>query len=214
MTRRLSLENFDGAPRRAADPAPKPQAEPAASQPDVEALRAEAYEAGYNSGWDDSHAEAVRAQTSISSDLAQTLSDVRFTYEEARVDLLAAIRPVIETIIEQLLPRLAAEGLTASVAHELLPLIDTASDLRFELRAAPDVVPVVEKLITLRSDIDLRVQPEPTYSGAQVSLRMGSESRTIDLGDAVDKISAELRSFTDRLLNDTARPHSAGDNAG
>ena len=200
MSKRLSLEEFDDGiaqPPPAAEPAPPA---PAAPQIDVDAIRLEGYDTGYKSGWDDCHAEHLKSEDAIGSDLVQALREVKLTYQDARGDVLTAIRPVIEAIIERLLPKLATDGLGAMVSQELLPLIEDAADLRCELVAAPSVIPLLQKIVSRHSEIDVRLRPEPTYSTAQVSLRMGAEAREVDLGDAVAQISREIDEFTSRLI--------------
>lgn len=196
MSRRLSLEDFDG----------PEQVAPVRTEPvpdiDVDALRSAAFEDGYKSGWDDCHAEHLKSEDAVASDLGQSLRDAELSYREARRDVLSAIKPVIDTIISQLLPKLATDGLSATVAQELMPMLQDASELEPELFCAPAMVPVLQSLIGKRDDLTIRLQPEPSFTGAQVALRLGAESRDIDLGEAVEKIAEELAAFTDRLIAD------------
>ncbi|MEM9317789.1 MAG: hypothetical protein AAGA70_02145 [Pseudomonadota bacterium] len=198
MTRRISLEDFDSAPK--AQPEPKVPPPPTEPEIDIEGIRAAAFEDGYKSGWDDCHAENVKSEQAVSSDLLQSLKDMELTFQEARGDVLAAIRPVIDAIIEQLLPKLATDGLSAMVAKELMPLLEDAADLQAELLGSPQVVPILRKLVDLRDDTSVRIRPEPSFSAAQVSLRLGSEARDVDLTTAVEQISSELDQFTARLI--------------
>jgi len=198
MTRRLSLEEFDGAPPKA--PAQRePEREPSI---DADAIRSSAYEDGYKSGWDDCHAEHLKSEEAIASDLARNLQDMELTYREARGDVLAAIKPVLDTIIDQVLPKIASEGLSAMVAQELMPHLSDASDLRPELQCAPNLAPVLQKLMERRADISVVIKPEPEFSGAQVALRLGAEARNIDLTGALEQIGQELGAFTERLISD------------
>ena len=198
MTRRISLEDFDGLetnpPQRAA-PTPVVTV-------DTDALRSAAFEEGYKSGWDDCHAEHLKSEQAISSDLARSLRDMETTYRDARSDVLSALKPVIDAIVEQVLPKIASEGLGAMVAQELMPHLQVASELEPELQCAPDVVPILQKLVDHRDDISVRIRPETSFSGAQVALCLGAEARNIDLTSAMDQIGQELSSFTNRLIAD------------
>lgn len=198
MSRRVSLEDFDGTAPRPAPRAPAPQ------PPDIDedALRSAGFEDGYKSGWDDCRAEHQKSELAVSSDLAQSLRDVEVTYHDARRDVLTAIKPVIDTIIAQVLPKIASEGLGAMVAQEIMPHLDAASELEAELHCAPDVVPVLQRLLNDREDLPVHIRPVPSFSGAQVALRMGAEARNIELSAAIDQISHELSSFTERLMAD------------
>lgn len=196
MSRRIALEDFDGpAQQTTVRPEPQPQI-------DQDAIRSAAFEEGYKSGWDDCRAEHLNSEKALSSDLAQAMSDAGVTYRDARRDVLTAIKPLIETIVSQLLPKLASDGLAALVAQELMPLLQEASDLEPELFCAPKVAPIIQNLLQKREDLNFRIRQEPTFTGAQVLIRFGSEAREIDLSEAVAQIGSELETFTERLITD------------
>lgn len=200
MTRRISLEDFDGeTPKREI---PVEPTTPQAPEVDTDALRSAGYEEGYKSGWDDCHAEHLKSEQAVASDLARSLRDMETTYRDARSDVLMAIKPVLDSITEQVLPKIASDGLSAMVAQELMPHLETASQLEPELQCAADMVPVLQKLFDDYDDITVRIRPQPSFSGAQVSLRMGAEARNIELSAAIDEISKELSTFTERLIAD------------
>lgn len=194
MTRPLNLDDF-GADADLS--APEPDTDPGQ---DLESMRLDAYEEGYKSGWDDSRAAQSKSDTAIADDLAQAIRDANFSYHEARGDVLAAIRPVIEAIVEQVLPSLARGGLAAAVTAELIPALEQAAHLDCELVAAPDTIPILVKLMEDVSGLEVKMRPEPTFSPAQVSLRMGAETREVDLSRAVAEIGRELDQFTQRLI--------------
>ena len=198
MTRRISLEDFDGPETNP----PKQEALEPVVAVDTDALRSVAFEEGYKSGWDDCHAEHLKSEQAVSSDLARSLRDMETTYRDARSDVLSALKPVIDAIVEQVLPKIASDGLGAMVAQELMPHLEEASELEPELQCAPVMVPILQKLIDLRDDVSVRIRPETSFSGAQVALRLGAEARNIDLTSAMDQIGQELSSFTDRLIAD------------
>ena len=198
MTRRISLEDFDGPEK--SPPRQEPM-EPVVAV-DTDALRSVAFEEGYKSGWDDCHAEHLKSEQAVSSDLARSLRDMEATYRDARSDVLSALKPVIDAIVEQVLPKIASDGLGAMVAQELMPHLAEASDLEPELQCAPAMVPILQKLVDLRDDVSVRIRPETSFSGSQVALRLGAEARNIDLTSAMDQIGKELSSFTDRLIAD------------
>ncbi|MEM6609244.1 MAG: hypothetical protein AAF689_11725 [Pseudomonadota bacterium] len=207
MSRRVSLEDFDGAaapPERAVETPKMPEF-------DVDKLRSEAYEDGYKNGWDDCHAEHIKSESAVSSDLAQSLKDMEFTYREARADVLAALRPLIDAIISQLLPKLATDGLSAMVAKELVPFMEDAAELEPELLGAPAILPILQKLVDQEDGLSVKIRPEPSFSVAQVSLRLGAEARDIDLSSAVEAIGKELDQFTARLIADIAPKNRSGD---
>lgn len=198
MSRRVSLEEFDGPEQLVAPP------QIAAAEPlvDLDALRSGAFEEGYKSGWEDCRAEQHKAEDGISSDLAQSLKSVDLTYRDARRDVLSAIKPLIDAIVSQLLPKLGEAGLGAVVAQELMPMLQSGSELEPELRCAPQIGPVLQNLIEKRQELNIRVAQDTSLGSAQVTLRLGAEARDIDLDAAIEKIGTEFETFTDRLIAD------------
>lgn len=198
MTRRISLEDFDGSTQRT-EATPQPTQLP---EVDTDALRTEGYEAGYKSGWDDCHAEHLKSEENVGSDLARSLRDIEATYAEARADVLSAIRPVINTIVGQVLPEIANEALGALVTQELLPHLSDAVNVEPELLCSSEALPILRKLLASQDGISVNVRPDPGFSGAQVALSFGAETRNIELSAAVDAIGKELASFTERLIQE------------
>ncbi|MBF9035264.1 flagellar biosynthesis protein [Rhodobacterales bacterium HKCCE2091] len=195
MTRRLFLEEFGSEVEELEPAPPPPEREP---DIDLEGMRLDAYEAGYKSGWDDCRAAQSESEAGLSGDLGQAIRDAGFTYHEARAGVLAAIRPVLEAMVEQVLPVLSTSGLAAMVAAELMPRIEAAADLQCQLVASPALLPRLEKLVEA-AGVEVRLVGEPAYSDAQVSLRMGAETHEIDLARATEEIAEELRRYTEGL---------------
>lgn len=207
MAHSLKLEDF-GAP----GPAPGGNGETGGHPlpADLETLRLDAYEAGYRSGWDDCAAAESEAQRRIGADLARNLSDMRFSYHEARADVLASLEPLFGGILERLLPAIVAEGIVPAVAAELSAAAERAAELSCEILAAPAVCPALEKLLEAQGATDLRLVPEPAFAEGQVSLRFASETRDIDLGAAAEQISRAMTEFVAEL---SSRPEAQGKGA-
>ena len=67
----------------------------AASSDEQESVRLEAFEKGYQAGWDDSSIAHQTEREKVSSELAQNLQDMSFTYHEAYAKLSLAMKPLL-----------------------------------------------------------------------------------------------------------------------
>ena len=91
----------------------------------LEEERLEAFERGYQAGWDDCAKSQMEESRRITADLAQNLQDLSFTYEEAYAAVMQALHPLLEQMIAAVLPRLARDSLVPR-------LVETVHDIARE----------------------------------------------------------------------------------
>ena len=184
--RRLDLDDFG---------APDVRGASLSASADLDAVKLDAFEAGYRDGWDDCLAAEQSNRTQIGADLARGIADLSFTYAEARGDVLAALRPFLEGIADQFLPAVAAEALIPTVQTEIARLLAHVPDARGAVIAAPSVCPALEALVRDHVPAEITILPEPAYAEGHVTLRFGEELREIDLTAAADRIATSIRAF-------------------
>ncbi|AHM03723.1 putative flagellar biosynthesis/type III secretory pathway protein [Roseibacterium elongatum DSM 19469] len=196
MSRPLSLTDFAVPQGPAVADASAPATPEAATESDQEEARLAAFEQGYRSGWDDCAAAEAEERGRVGADLAANLRDMSHGYEATRREVLMALDPLFEAVIARLLPDLAAAAVIPVVQAELSRIATELSGGRAELVAAPSAIPVLERLVETMPEHDIRLQPEPAYADAQVSIRFASEQRDIDLGAAAEQMAEAIRAFT------------------
>lgn len=188
MTRPLDFEDFAKTP---ADRAAQVQAE-------ADTIRQSAYEMGYKSGWEDCAATAEAESATIGADLAQSLRELSFTYEEARQDVIAGLRPLLEGIASQLLPRLAAEAVLPILDAEIATILAQRGVMQIEIMVAPDLCPAIARLVERHVDVPLSVKPEPAFGPGRVALHFAGEEQEINLDTAAALIAQALRDFIEQ----------------
>ena len=95
---------------------------PSVAVPDegaLEAAKLEGFDGGYRAGWDDAIKAQSDDQSRISSDFAQNLQDLSFTYHEACNQVLNAISPLLEEVVVKLLPAALHQTLGLHLAEQL-----------------------------------------------------------------------------------------------
>lgn len=195
MTRRLVLRDFASAQpdpalqRSADDPTHSPR-------PDDGPDALEVYDEGYKCGWADCAAAEVEERNAIGADLAQNLSEAQLTYETARRDVIAALGPFFADVAETLLPRMAAAALAPTVLAELGALAEGQTAPRIEVRAAPSACAALERLGETEQLSNLTVRAEPAFAEGQVSIRVGTEQRDLDMAGAAARIADAIASFS------------------
>lgn len=209
MSRHLQLEDFAD-PTTGAEDAKQATQAPHPSPEPSEQDGLDVYEAGYKSGWDDCAAAEAENQRRIGADLASNLQDMRFTYADARRDVLEALAPLFEEMASQLLPAFAAEAVAPVVIGELQVIAQEASIGDAILTASPAAAPVLQRLIDAQDDLEIRLQVEPAFADGQVSIRYGNERRDIDLGEATARMSEAIRAFVGDARDGENRTHFEG----
>ncbi len=163
---------------------------------ELEALRLEAYEAGYKSGWEDADTERTNTSKVIAVGLERNLADISFTYQEARAEVLNGLGNLLEAMTAALLPALAAEALAPLLQQELSNLADQLNDVTCLLVANENGAQQLQWLVDTYLEADLRISIEPAYPDGRVTLKFKDESRDIDLSRMVEQITAAVRDFS------------------
>ncbi len=182
------LEDFDGTPVMGA-----PQTN--LSEEEVEGLKLAAFEEGYRAGWDD----AIKAQSDdrsrISSDFAQNLQDLSFTYHEAYSQVLNAMSPLLEDIVRSVLPQIAREALGLHILDELKTHGRAIGALGVEIVVAPENAEPVRGLLDQDFGFPLRVVEDDTMGAGQADIRFGATEQQIDLSEVLASVSTALQGF-------------------
>ena len=208
----FQLEDF-GSPRRAAvAPAPVPPVdsvpEPLPSGPtpeEMEAFRTEAYEQGYQAGWDDAVNAQSQDKTRIGAEFARNLQDLGFTFHEAKSHVIKTLEPLLTEMVTKVLPTLVSETLGQTIIEELIPFAEEASDAVVQIVVAQGCKSSIEAIIDTSLTIPLEIIEEPSLADGQVFLRMGELEKKIDMDSAIERIGEAINSIY--ALNKEALKH-------
>lgn len=163
--------------------------QPMAAGPAQVSLHTEAFEKGYQAGWDDASRTAGEEQTRISAEFSHNLQDLGFTFHEARSHVIRSLKPLMTGLVEKLLPEIIAKTIGQRVLQEIMPLAESATDTPIQVVISPESRPALEKLLVGATTHPLEVAEEPSLGPGQVYLRSGSFEKHIDMEAAISKIT-------------------------
>lgn len=163
----------------------------------LEEAKLASYDQGYSAGWEDAIAAQDGDQSRVRAELARNLQALSFTYQEARSHILRALEPLLEGMVEKLLPSLARETLGSIVLDALMPMAEGLADAPVTLVLNPAVRAAVEPLIADATGLPLIVEEEPSLGEGQVYLRFGTSETLVDLDRATSEIATAVRGFFD-----------------
>lgn len=182
------LEDFSGPPQRAAD-------RPGLSDSDLEGLKLESFEDGYKAGWDDAIKAQADDQTRIASDFSQNLQDLSFTYHEAYSQVLGAMTPLLEDMVNALLPALAREALGLHLLEQLQAQCRAIGCLDVEIVVAPQDSMAVRALLDRDFGFPIAVVESATMGEGQADIRFGETEQQIDLTGVLASIDQAVKGF-------------------
>lgn len=168
----------------------------------LEKAKLAGYEAGYQAGWDDATRQESEEQSRIGAEFARNLQDLGFTFHEARAHVMQALEPLLNGMVDKVLPKLVSDTLGQTIVEELLPLAAEAADEPIEVVVTPNSRPTLEDLLSNSASVPFRIVEEPTLAEGQVYLRSGKKERHIDMTQAVDRIGTTIKGLYE--LNEKA----------
>lgn len=161
----------------------------------LEVLKLASFEDGYKAGWDD----AVKAQRGdfhrVSSDLAQNLQDLSFTYHEAVNHVVNATAPMLRQMVETLLPALGRDVLVLHLADRLRGALDGLDKPDVVIAVSPADHDTVAPMLEKATSLPVRLQSDPMLGAGQADIRFGDTETRIDLGEVLEGVSALVESF-------------------
>ncbi|MEE4188160.1 MAG: ABC transporter ATP-binding protein [Roseobacter sp.] len=161
----------------------------------IEDQKLQAFEAGYQAGWDD----ALKAQTDeknkLSAELSQNLLDMSFTYREALSKLTSSIEPIIGQIVEKLLPEMVSTALGAHIIEQVTALAHEQSNGAVEIVVAPQNTELVEKMIGDHLKEPFSVVAENDLGAGQAFVRIAQAERQVDLDSVIKDVAKAMAGF-------------------
>ncbi|PWR02189.1 flagellar biosynthesis protein [Meridianimarinicoccus roseus] len=197
----LSLEDFDlGEPGG-------PGQDGAVGLEQREAERLLAFENGYKAGWDDSTNTIAADESKISSALKANLSDLSFTYHEARVHVLKGVEGFVKSAVEGVLPKIARTALPELIWEQMSSLAHEASSQPITLLVAPKNREVLEGLLPEDLGFPVVIKEETTLVGDQIFVKVGAEEKAVDMTTAIFEIDTAVREFFAGFEQEALKAH-------
>lgn len=170
----------------------------------LEEERLEAFERGYQAGWDDCAKTQAEESRRITADLSQNLQDLHFTYEEAYAAVMQALHPLLENMVTAVLPRLAHDSLVPRVVETLQDIANVQGQRKIGLAAAREDMPVLGHLSDLMPEMEIELSIDETLTTGQVHLQFNGGEQAIDLQQVLQGIEHAVSGFFEHSRKATA----------
>lgn len=180
----------------------------------IEESKLEAFETGYQAGWDDAVRAHETEKARISSEFAQNLLDMSFSYHEAMSKLTVALQPLLELMVSKVLPDLAQASLGSHIQEQLRIFAKSQMESSIEIAVSPENFEALSQLLdSTEVEAPFKLKAEPSMAAGQVYLRNSTEEREIDLDGLLLGISDAVKAFfheSKKDIEDDRSPSTRG----
>ncbi|MEQ9243157.1 flagellar biosynthesis protein [Roseovarius indicus] len=162
----------------------------------IEEEKLQAFEKGYQAGWDDSAKAQKDSAVHLSEEFASNIRDLSFTYQEAYAGVVGAMEPLIRQIVTSVLPVLAQDTLGARVTELLKNEIDANGPQPVTIVTAPGQATALEAILPEETGLSFEIREDTSLAESQVQLRLGDVAeREIDLAEVLAGIATAVEAF-------------------
>ena len=146
---------------------------------------------GYQQGFDASQAAAAADSTALAAALVQAISDIDFTYAEARAQVMQSLNPLFDALTTAVLPHCVSSGFTSQIASMLMTAAGADTEAPFRLHVHPDQVAAVEAA-TDNLPNNINILPDATLSLHAIWIERGARETHLDLDRLLAQITEAL----------------------
>lgn len=161
----------------------------------MEDQKLQAFEAGYQAGWDDATKAKADEKDKLTAEFGQNLLDMSFTYQEALSKLTVSLEPTMRQIIEKLLPETVKTALGAHIFEQIQTLLSSQMGKPIEIVVSPKNVETVKTIVGTKLKEPFKIVGEDSLGDGQAFVRIGEDERQVDLDTVVSEVAKAMTAF-------------------
>jgi len=165
------------------------------SPEEIEEFKLQAFENGYQAGWDDAVKAQANTVTHVTSGLASSLQSASFDYHELRATLSASVQTIMEQVVNTALPQMAKASLGAHIRELVTVTARSALDRPIEISVAPENEDAVHAILSDTISEPFELIADPLMSPTQVVLRLGKQETEVNLDRLMADIGSAISTF-------------------
>lgn len=163
-----------------------------------EALRDSAYSDGVKTGAESASRAFEDEKIRTLAPILEALNDMSFSQVEACQATLKSMRPMVEQLVQTVLPESARLGFGAEVSALLCKAYEKAPASQVTISVAPDAVASIQALLA-PSKAAFSVEPDPALDGLQARVNWQGGYDQIDLDAALNDVRTAIDTFFSKI---------------
>lgn len=176
---------------------------PEINEAEIEEQKLASYETGYSAGWDDAVTAKDNEVTKISSELANSLEDLSFTFHEAQSQLLETLDPMFKVLTSAVLPDAMAASFGHHIVDQLTDMAKSQADQPINIVVSPGEGAAVRALLTRSFSVPVTVREDVGLSAGQAYLKVGGVERELNSAALIDAIKDSIEAFSHQMTEDS-----------
>lgn len=173
--------------------------EPVFTDATLEEHQLEAFEQGYQAGWEDSAKAHAEEGLRINNDLASALQGWSFSFNDAQTQMLASLKPLFQQISDTLIPALARTGAPHLLAEQLTLLSKQQLGETMKLSVSEEELPALERHLQFGGSYSVEFIADPSLNAGEFHISVGSEEHFIDINQVTSAVQDALEAMTTNL---------------
>lgn len=161
----------------------------------IEEIRLNAYERGYNAGWDDAGNQREEEDRARRAEVERQLQQLAFTYHEVRGHLLKALRPVFDALLGTVVPAAARASAVPMATEQLLALAGSVSEAPVTLRVSPGTRAEFDAALDGLVLPPLKIVESEEIAPLQVAIAFEAQETQIDLAEVAEQLRGAIERF-------------------
>jgi flagellar assembly protein FliH len=159
------------------------------------------FEDGYKEGWVDAQAAAQSETSELNAEVASALQEAGFAYFEARQHIFNSMRPLLEAMVDQVVPALAKDAISYKIVEQLKEMSEKAEP-PMHILCAPETAEKLGDILSQHVSFPVEIRTENTLTETQAVLKFADGQTNIDLASIVDGLKSAITDFYDLNQNE------------
>ena len=169
------------------------------SEMKLEEEKLQAFERGYGAGWEDASKAEAGDREKLTSDFANNLRELSFTYQEAYGQMVRSLEPLLTRIVSSVLPEIARKSLGPQISETLVEAAKSVGKQTVEIVVSPGNGEIVGEMLGAQMGFPIKLIEEASLGEGQAYLRFGDAERQIDYDDVLAGVSRAVAAFFHEL---------------
>ncbi|KUJ78881.1 ABC transporter ATP-binding protein [Ruegeria profundi] len=161
----------------------------------LEEQRLAAFEQGYSAGWEDAVQAQEQSRGRVSDELARSLEDMSFTYQEATTRMSLSLEPMFQSLVDVVLPETLNRGFAARLVEQLCEMAQEQINQPMQIFVPEGRVAEVEALLPQDLSSSTRVREHAALEPGRARLQVGTSQRELDCSSLLTSIAAAFDAY-------------------
>lgn len=161
---------------------------------DTKAIEKKSFDHGYRDGWNDAFAEARTEDSKSRSNISSALQELGFTYFEARQHIMGSFKPLLQAMMESVLPHASRAALIPFVQQEMSKLAEMVEP-PIKLVCSLENVESLREIVNQNGSLPIEVVGEEVFAPSQIQLRYADGFSSVDTEETVKRIQLAIEAF-------------------